>query len=320
MTADESSAARPREGLRDSRATQLVAALLTGLVMLAPFRAALSTRSYGGLFLWVLVAVVGAVLLGLLLVLAGVRQGGAVTATAVGVFQVVVVIGMALAAKLGDPPANTALALQVGIPAAAITAPIATALVRIFKPVDARVAAGALVLAGMLVASVVGPATGRALTDAREDAEKVHQLEATGVTPYVPRLRGLTTEYEGPAGWTDGTGRHVGGYELFLEDPSDLGGAFVTVDVLPAGGDSLSHESIDCDLYPCEEKDGYTHMVDPDHTGGGERNDGVFATRGDTLLIGGYVGGTAGLPSIDEIGKALVHAEKVDWGDLVDMS
>lgn len=296
MPATHLTAPRP-----DSLPGGLLPTFLATLALVLPTYGALGVTSDAGLWGWFAGSVAGAAAVGALLRLL-VPDGLVLVLLATGGYVVLVLLGIALVAAVGDPPGNGTVALLAGLPAAAISALAAAVVVR-------RVTVGALpVGGGLLVVVLLGisaaPAAGDALEEAREEAADIARLEASGLSPYRPEIGDLTAERSSYSVQGDRIVSYSYRYEA---EGADFSSPHLSVDVT---GELPSYR--DCDLserslYDCREGEGYYVLCDD----GADAY--VVARRGGAFLIAWYVEGTDGLPDADEVGTALADAGLVDW-------
>lgn len=308
----------PAEHDLGSAGAHLSGGFLAALVLVLPLGATLDTTTYGALYLWFLAGVVMVAGLGLLLRLAGIPNGVGLTLAAAGAFAVAAPIALAVLVNVGAPADDTAVALAAGIPAAAVAAPIAATVVRLRDTVRGVAALGAAVCgAGLFVAALAGPPVGQAVLDAREDAQRIADLEAVGLQPLLPELDGAVPDYSGTYYSTPPGGvRTASGYSLRYDPESAVAQSvssseYLFVDV------QLSDAEPVCDpvegYLTCREGDGYTVIA---RDGVDEE---VVADDGTIRLSAGLSNAGDRLPDADEVGRAMADAEPVDWDDIFDL-
>lgn len=291
----------------DPVARQLIGAFLSAVVLVVPLVAALGTRTYGALYLWILIGVGVAVLFGLLLRFAAVPQGLALGTTSSGMFITLVLVGLWIAARSSDPGDDATIALQVGLPAAALAAPVATIVVQ--RTGDAAIPVGAVIcLTGALFAAALGPSAYDAIDDSRDDAEMVAALEAAGVTPYLPEIEGLEPEVSSTTS-QDGSAL---GYNLrYQASDAGLNDAVLYVDVTLHLSETYQCTETNADT--CREGDGYLVF------GTSDPPDRIVASPGSTHLVASFGSGDGALPDADEIGRALAGADQAEWDEITDL-
>ncbi|NHA01144.1 hypothetical protein G5V59_18205 [Nocardioides sp. W3-2-3] len=146
---------------------------------------------------------------------------------AASAYLVVVLAGIFVVAAAGPPAGDATLALLVGIPAAAVAALVAAALTEHFAEDAMAPAVVAIVILGLIGISVA-PAAGDAVADARDRAERIADLEASGLTPYLPEIPGLRAG----SGSTSLQGERIVGYSFRYErDPDDYRSPALSVEV-----------------------------------------------------------------------------------------
>jgi hypothetical protein len=297
--------ATPTASVVDPVARQLVGALLVGLVLLLPLRAALSTRTYGALNLWILIGLLAVVGCGLLLRVARVPRALATVAAAGGLYIGLVLVGLALVSGLDDPPADdTTVALIVGLPAAALACAGATAAVQWAEDIANAVGLG-LCLLGAFLAAALGPSAYDSIDDARADAATIADLEAAGATAYLPEIDGWEPEFSS-TGSLDG--RTVSYSLRYQESGGTWEDPVVYVEV------TTQPPPLECsELSGCTEAGGY-QIFESD----GEAHR-IIAAQGSTYLVAtfGAGDGAGELPDADEIGAALAGAEEVEWDEVL---
>lgn len=299
-------ATHPTTPRPDALLGDVVPAFLTALALVLPTYGALGVTSNAGLWAWFAGSVAGAAAVGALLRLV-VADGLALVLLAAGGYVVLVLAGIALVAAVGDPPGNGTVALLAGLPAAALSAVAAAAVLR-------RVTAGALPVGGSLLLVVLlgiaaAPAVGEALEGARDEAADIARLEASGLSPYRPEIGDLDAERSSYSVQDD---RIVGYSYRYEVDAGDLNSPYLAVDVLRELPDYRDCDTSAQAIYDCREGDGYYVL------GQNGSDEYVVATHGGTFLIARYVEGSDRLPDADTIGADLAGAEPVDWGDVVD--
>ncbi|MCD4534636.1 hypothetical protein LRP67_11135 [Nocardioides sp. cx-169] len=151
----------------DAVARQLVGALLCTLTLVLPVYGALSASSAGPVALSLIGAAVLAVLVGRVLEAAGVPRAFATCLVAAGAYAVLTLLALTIAALLWDLPGDSALALVVGVPVAAVAAAIAVAVVARF--IDDRVVM-VVSIGGFFAALVTAQAVGGLVHDAQDVA------------------------------------------------------------------------------------------------------------------------------------------------------
>ncbi|WP_345270018.1 hypothetical protein [Nocardioides nanhaiensis] len=309
---------RPPSSETAAVGAHLAGGFLAALVLVLPLGATLGTTTYGALYLWFLGGVALVAVLGLLLRLAGVPRGLGVALAAAGAFSVAAPIALAVVAGIGAPADDAVVALAAGIPAAAVAAPVAAVVVRFADSARGAAAVGATACAaGLLVASLAGPEAGQAVLEDREDAERVAELEASGLQPLLPRLEGTVTDFASTTYTTPpGGARTLSGYTLRYEPegaegPLTLESPYLFLDVQLADGTPVC-EPIDGYL-TCREGDGYTVIgrdgVDED----------VVAEDGAVRLSASLHNAGEGMPDADAVGRAMADAEVVDWEEILDL-
>lgn len=293
---------------RPDTLTHAVIAFLASLVLVLPTYGALGVTSDAGLWGWFAGGIGGIVVVGALLRLL-VAEAPALLLLATAGYLVVAPAALFVVAAAGDPPGNGSLALLVGVPAAALGALGATAVVGRVR--EALAPAAAAVLLTGLVGIGVAPTAGEALADARDEAEQVARLEASGLSPYLPEIGDLRASRSSYSVQDD----RIVGYGYSYRDGTDRGAVdapYLSVDVLqelPAYRDCDTTERA---IYDCREGEGYYVLSDD----GSEEY--VVADHGGTKLLAWYVDGVGELPDPDEVGRALAGAELVEWSDVVD--
>lgn len=283
-----------------------VTAFLASLLLILPTYGALGTTSNGGLWAWFAGGVAAVALLGALLRLFLPRAPALVLLATSG-YVVVALSGLFAVAAAGDPPGDAVLALLVGIPAAAVGSLLAAALTEHLGADAMAPAVIAIVLIGLIGVSVA-PAAGDAIADARDRAAEIADLEASGLTPYLPEVADLDVRRSGTSRKDD----RVVGYSYRYEvDPDAPASAAIVLDV----STELAMYR-DCDtsaraIYQCRDEGGYYVLSQ-----NGEEQY-VVAEHGGSYLLAWYVEPGEGLPDADVVGRALADAEQVDWSDLV---
>lgn len=295
----------------DAMARQLVAAFLTGIVLLLPLRAALGTTTYHGLYLSLLVAIVVILAFGWVLRRSGVPSGMSLSAATAGTYACMVLIAIGLLPQFGPPGDSTQVALITGLPAAALAAPVATAIVGLAtERTGARALATWACVLGFLVAASVGPEVNQNLVDARRDAELASQLEDSGLSPLLPDLDGMTAEYF-TTQYTSEQGRRAVGYGLRYEpddiSPDNYDSSHISIDVTFPDGSACDPNA----GVTCREGDGYV-VVERDGS-----VDSVVVDSGWSRLTARFYPEDQDLPDPDEVGKALAQADEVEWLDVV---
>lgn len=291
---------------------------LAALVLVLPLGATLGTTTYGALYLWFLAGVAMVAAFGLLLRLAGVPHGVGLALAAAGAFAVAAPIALVVLVNIGAPADDTAVALSAGIPAAAVAAPVAATVVRLRDTVRGVAALGAAVCgAGFVVAALAGPPVGQAVLEAREDAQRIADLEAVGIEPLLPELDGAVADYSATYYSTPPGGvRTASGYSLRYEPVSAVAQSvssseYISVDV------QLVDETPACEpvegYLTCREGDGYT-VIGRDGV-----DEEVVVEDGSIRLSANLTQSIDRLPEADEVGRALADAEPVDWNEIFDL-
>jgi len=289
----------------------LVAALLVGLVLVLPLRAAFDTTSYGALYAWIGVGLLVAVGTGALLHLTGVERVWGLVLATVGCYGVAVLLFLALLGSLPDAGTDAEVALLAGTGGAALAA-VAAALVVRRTPdgTGAAVLGGVVALVGVMLVASLGPSAYDRVDEAREDAALAADLEEVGLAPYLPEIDGLEPEFSSTTRLTEpetGASR-LTGYAVRYERPdSGIGDASVTLDV-------QLHTEPSCEadgIRTCRERDGYV-LVEQEG-----RPVLVRANRGGLLLEVDVREAGGDLASPDEIGAALAEADEVEWADVL---
>ncbi|WP_067429805.1 hypothetical protein [Nocardioides jensenii] len=302
------------ERVMDPVARQLNAAFLAGLVLLVPVRGALGTTTYNALFYWFVGGVVVIVAYAFVLRASKVPQAVGTALTMSGVFAVAVVIALAIVGSLGDPGSDTTVSLMAGLPAAAVAAPLSTAMIGRTGEHAGGTAFGVVAcVLGFTIAFSAGPSIGEQLDDARDDAADIKAFEDSGLSPYVPELDGMVPEYEGTTVRTSqGGGREVVGYNVRYEQESSSNwdAAYITLSVSHPQGPAC--EEIEGHL-ECREGDGYV-VTERDGVA-----DTVSAERDYVRLTAKLREGTGDVPDVEAIGEALASADEVEWDDVVDL-
>lgn len=283
-----------------------VTAFLASLLLLLPTYGALGTTTNGGLWLWFAGGIAAVALLGVLLRLV-LPRALALVLLAASAYLVVVLVALFVVAAGEPPTGNAALALLVGIPAAAVAALVAAALTEHFAEDAMAPAVVAIVLVG-LIGITVAPGAGNAVEDARSRAKEVAALEASGLAPYLPEIGDLEVRRSGTSRKDD---RLVGYSYRYEVDPDGPASPAIVLDV-----SSELAMYRDCDttaraIYQCRDEGGYYVLSQ-----NGEEQY-VVADHGGTYLLAWYVEPGEGLPGADTVGKALAGAERVEWSDVV---
>ncbi|WP_134738690.1 hypothetical protein [Nocardioides sp. 503] len=305
-----------RSTLDDTTALQLAGALVCALALVFPLRGALGASSGGWLFLWVIAAVALTALVGRLLEAGGVPRPFGTVLVAAAVFALVTLAGLTFVGLLGDPGNDNQVSVVVGVPAAALAAAGAVAILSWRRDDDALMFLGV----GSFVLTLFAAGTvGGLVHEARDDAADARILEAASLEPFVPEIAGLEARYSGPIRTRAEGGGPVGvtGYELRYRQESppgdDSDAAYVTIEVrLDDDSDCEPSEGISSTV-SCDEGDGY--VVE---TRDGELESVTAGTLGLELLAT-FTDGDGEVPSPEEVGQAMAKAEIGEWDDVVEL-
>ncbi|MCL2543985.1 MAG: hypothetical protein FWE71_16185 [Nocardioidaceae bacterium] len=306
-TTPHPAAPAPTPARKDAATTavQVVVGLVGGLVFVLPLRMVLGTETDGSLYGWMLGGVAVAAVVAVLAQLIGAPKGAGVVTTACGVFMLLALVGVRICAATPDPPGDTAIALLVGLPAAALSALVAVAVVRRMPATVALAAGIAIAVLCFLVAAGLAIPAGQQLHDARDRAAQAALLERSSLSAYLPRFDNLPLLFDGI---TTQDGKAIS-YDLWGQPDGDQSLYFVEIDspdpTLPYCTSTSAGPGDTCQGHG-------DYQVATD-------SQGVEAVVTDKLVATFPSGqpGTGGIPSVETIGKALADAEPVSWHQLV---
>lgn len=304
--------ANRRETANDAVARQLLGAFLTGVVLVFPLRAALETTTYGGLHASLLGALLAVLVFGAALRLAGVPDGMALATAAAGTYAFLAVVLLWLLPRLGVLGDNTQVALFVGLVAAALSAPVASAVVQwATDSTGAWGLAAAACVIGLLFAATAGPEVNQGLLESRQEAELASKLKDSGLTPYLPEVAGMSVEYGSTTYAGTETGRRAVAYSLRYEREDESGpglGSYVSVEVSHADEPPCDPNAT---FLACEDHGTFT-VVTRDGV-----LDSVVADRGGIRMEARPYVQDGDLPSAETLGEALAAAQTVEWTEVV---
>lgn len=292
--------------------SQLLAALVTGLLLILPLRMGLAADSPTAVLAWVLGTLAALVLLAVLLRALGVPRGGALALSMGGIFGVTSVVALLVVVAIGDPGNVALTALSAGIPAIAVAAPAACAVVRWADDDGGAVLMGCLVLAGgLFIAGGSAPIVAGWVDDARDQAREVAMYDASGLPSYLPEVEGTTPTFLGSTLGDAGEGlSYTLRYRADSSSPSTPGGAWFRVEVGRAVGPA-------CRPVPgqrtCRGGNGYVV------TGDGAFGTVVTADHDGIRLRAVLERHRDRLPDADTIGAALAGTYTVGWERLLDL-
>lgn len=298
---DDSEAPSPHE----ARAVAwLLAAWLVGLAMI-PFHYRLMVLGEDGpLASSLVIALAVAVLLGGCLRASGLGQGIGLALSSAGIFWVAT---LALTLLLADIASGAGVAMAAGLTASCLAAAGAVALVRWVDPLDSRFAGGVLALVALGVYATLAGQLHERVAQGEEDAARVRELDASGLTPYRVELEGWQAEFADVI-VEDGD---VVGYELWLDK-----GAGVAPDRFTVRATSTAPSCADVESAggSCVEGDGYVVVTD----GSSGRRTVQSAESSSTVLAVELDGLYADdVPPIEEVGAMLADAEPSTWREVV---
>lgn len=294
-----------------TNAERLLVALCSGLLLVAPLAWTLGATSYLEVLLGLLVGVLVSAAFGRLLQAAIPGSLGTALVT-VACFQPAVLV---LLLVVGPGTGRFATALALGVPAAALSAALATWTAMGLNQDHGRegiLTGGVLVgLSLALCAVALAPSVDDRLEDARLTAAIVAGLEGSGVLPLLPDIDGYRPSDE-PRVAIDSDGYWI---DLVAEGEEETDASSVRIDVgaLLSEADAASERSA-CDggQRTCTtDEDGFDVIEEPG------RDTRVVAVLGRTRLEATLYSGRGELPEPDEVGRALLDAELADWDDLL---
>ena len=295
--------------------TQLLGAIVAAMVLVFVLYETLGTKTDQAYFNWLFGGLGGILLLGALLRVF-VHHGLSVVATTAGLFAALAIIGLVLVAATGDVPAGrTGLTLLVGVPAAGVAAIGATAAIQTATRrgdpdgTTARVVAALVCGVGFLAAASSGTAAYQAVDDARSEARDIADLEAAGLTPYLPEIEGWEPEF-GAITRSGETGEATSYSLSYRPEGGDWNSPTVYIDV-GSEPETICEDALAGE--ECRNGDGYQVLVLDGRTSR------IIADRGRVDLVASFDvirSGGEHFPSADAIGRALADADDVEWDDI----
>lgn len=294
---------------------RLLVALCCGLLLVAPLAWTLGTRTYLGLLLGLVAAVVVSAAFGLLLQQA--IPGSLGTALVTAAYFLPTVLVALLVVGPGSGPIATALAF--GVPVAAVSAAMATWTARGLNQDHTREGTRTgVILVGLslaLCAAAFAPNVDDRLEDARLTAAIVAGFEGSGVLPLLPEVDGLSPSDEPRIG-IDSSRYWIDLVVDGEDDSTEASSIHVAVGPLLSAEDAqIERSSCDGGQRTCTtDEDGFDVIEDP----GSETR--VVAIVGRTRMEATLYSEQGDLPEPEEVGRALLDAELVRWDDLLRLS
>lgn len=268
----------------ENDAARLLTSATCGLLLVAPLTWTLGATSYVGVLLGTLACALVAAAHGLAL------RRALPGSLGISLVTVACVVPASLIALLVLGPATdrATTALSLGVPGAVL-----------------------LGVSLALTAVALVPNAAERIEDGRTAAHIEAALAGAGVLPLMPELDGLTASDEPRVG-LESTGYWI---DLVVDGAPESDASSVRVDV----GPELDAEAADQERSICDDErntctpheDGYVVVEEY----GQEIN--VVATVGRTRLEATLYRRDGDLPEPDEVGRALLDADLVDWDDLL---
>ncbi|KRB75854.1 hypothetical protein ASE01_12405 [Nocardioides sp. Root190] len=290
---------------------RFLVALGSGLLLIAPLAWTLDATSYVGVLLGLVASLLVAVASGLLLAPALPGSVGTTLMT-LAFFSPTVLIALLV---LGPASSPTTTALGLGVPAAALSAALATRTALGLNQDQGRegIVTGSILvgLSLALCAVAFAPTAADRLEDARAVASIRAALEGAGVLPLRPDIDGFSPSEE-PRVALDSDGYWL---DLVANGEDTAGTSSIRVDVGPLLSEADAEiENARCDngTSTCSEtEDGFVVVEEPG------RDTEVVATIGRTRLEATLYQREGDLPDPDDVGRALLDADLVDWDGLL---
>lgn len=295
----------------ENDAARLLTSATCGLLLVAPLTWTMGATSYVGVLLGTLACALVAAAHGLAL------RRALPGSLGISLVTVACVVPASLIALLVLGPATdrATTALSLGVPVAAVGAVLSTLTARGLRQDKGRdgVVTGAVLLGVSLALTAVAlvPNAAERIADGRTAAHIEAALAGAGVLPLMPELDGLTASDEPRVG-LESTGYWI---DLVVDGAPESDASSVRVDV----GPELDAEAAEQERSICDDErntctpheDGYVVVEEY----GQEIN--VVATVGRTRLEATLYRRDGDLPEPDEVGRALLDADLVDWDDLL---